>query len=194
MQLYLFVLSSHTNIMVMLCATSRFVLFLCRFVPLLEVGYFTFCQSRGRDCVGLEGFSKRFSCTTTFISIPFNVISTEEDKENTSSNPNFLPSSLGYTSRKTEQLPHKFVKFIGHKQLPQVNHHQQLIIMLNTKVLAATLAVFAFASAGNIQVHRKRALRRAKVVSAASNDLTEDVAFWTRSLQASFPPMPPDVG
>lgn len=64
--------------------------------------------------------------------------------------------------------------------------------MLNTKVLAAALGVFAFASAGNTQVHMKRALRRAKVV-ATSNDLTEDVAFWTRSLQASFPPMPPNV-
>ncbi len=65
--------------------------------------------------------------------------------------------------------------------------------MLNTKVFAAVLAVFAFASAGNnggIRVHKKRALRRAKVLTT-TQDLTEDVAFWARSLQASLPPVPP---
>lgn len=66
--------------------------------------------------------------------------------------------------------------------------------MINTKVLVAVLAVVACASAdGTTKIRRKRALRHRAGVSAAAatNDLTEDVAFWTRSLQASLPPVPP---
>jgi hypothetical protein len=64
--------------------------------------------------------------------------------------------------------------------------------MLNIKIISVVLAVVACASAdGTTKLHKKRALRRAKVVAAATNDLTEDVAFWTRSLQSSLPPVPP---
>lgn len=92
-------------------------------------------------------------------------------------------------AKRIEQQQHKFVKPIASQ-----SHQQTIIIMINTKVLVAVLAVVACASAdGTTKIRRKRALRHRAGVSAAAatNDLTEDVAFWTRSLQASLPPVPP---
>jgi len=75
--------------------------------------------------------------------------------------------------------------------------------MLNTKIGVALLALFASTAAAanknenNKHInkrhlrkgknHRARATRNNKTILA--NDITEDVAFWTRSLQSSIPPV-----
>ena len=77
-------------------------------------------------------------------------------------------------------------------------------MMLNTKMItgAAVLALLSVcASAAGDRQTRKRNLRkqrRNKMIHSNNNnnnnvDITEDVAFWTRSLQSSFPPPPTPV-
>ena len=90
------------------------------------------------------------------------------------------------------------------------------MMMLNTRMGVALLALFATSSLAaanknDDRMTRKRHLRKQMAGSNTKKhlltrknrkqhndndvDITEDVAFWTRSLQSSFPPppTPPDV-
>ena len=79
------------------------------------------------------------------------------------------------------------------------------MMMLNTKMMigVAILAVLSVSTsaAGDRQTRKTnlRKHRRNKMIHSNNNnnnnnvDITEDVAFWTRSLQSSFPPSPTPV-
>jgi hypothetical protein len=74
--------------------------------------------------------------------------------------------------------------------------------MLEIKIGSALLAFFACTAAAytddeRYKRHPKRYLRRGTMIGEKhqlANDLTEDVAFWTRTLQYSLPPAPTPGG
>jgi hypothetical protein len=74
--------------------------------------------------------------------------------------------------------------------------------MHEAKIGVALLAFFACKAAANsdderYKRHPKRYLRRGKIIGEKrrlASDLTEDVLFWTRTLQYSLPPAPTPSG